>query len=117
MKNNILILPFIFTMLSGCVSSINPEYEPFLAEGTTTERVYNLSDASDTNICRLADLVDKRMRSGQIRKSISKGVEEEIKARDLDCSKPFPQYERNQSAKEDENDLIEWFEELIDGIN
>ena len=115
MKDIIIISTLLAITLGGCTRSINPEYEPFIKEIERTDRVYDLSSASDTNICRLAELVDKDMRSGQIRKSISKGVDKEIERRSLDCSKPFPQYERKQSAKEDENDLIEWFEGLMNG--
>jgi hypothetical protein len=115
MKDIIIISMFLAITLGGCTRSINPEYEPFIEELERTDRIYDLSNASDSNVCRLAELVDKDMRSGQIRKSISKGVDEVIERRNLDCSKPFPQYERKESAKEDESDLMKWLEELIGG--
>jgi len=115
MKNIYLISLLFFILIEGCTRSINPEYKPFLEQGTTEEREYNLSSASDTNICRLAELVDRDMRSGQIKNNISKGVDQEIEKRNLDCSKPFPQYERKENAKKDKKDLMEWFGDLIDG--
>ncbi len=115
MKEIIIISMFLVITLSSCTRSINPEYEPFIEELERPERIYDLTNASDTNVCRLAELADKDMRSGQIRTSISEGVDKEIERRGLDCSKPFPQYERKQSAKEDESALMEWFEELLNG--
>ena len=59
MKDIIIISMSLAIALGGCTRSINPEYEPFIEELERTDRIYDLSNASDSNICRLAELVDK----------------------------------------------------------
>ena len=58
MKDIIIISMSLAIALGGCTRSINPEYEPFIEELERTDRIYDLSNASDSNICRLAELVD-----------------------------------------------------------
>ena len=71
--------------------------------------IANLSSATDNNICRLAEISQDDMRSNEIQKRISKGVEAEIERRELDCSEPFPQKEDQEDLRIDENKIREWF--------
>jgi hypothetical protein len=99
----------ISLLINGCSTTKTSPYDRFLTnKSEMVKEISNLSSATDTNICRLAEISQKNMRSNEIQKRISKGVEAEIERRELDCSEPFPQNEDQEDLKVDESNMMEW---------
>ena len=87
-------------LVNGCSMTKKSPYDRFITNKTEmVVAISNLSSASDNNICLLGQISQKDMRSNQIQKRIQKGVEEEIKKRELDCSEPFPQDKGPEDSK------------------
>jgi hypothetical protein len=99
----------ISLLINGCSTTKTSPYDRFLTnKSEMVKEISNLSSATDNNICRLAEISQKNMRSNEIQKRISKGVEVEIERRELDCSEPFPQNEDQEDLKVDESNIMEW---------
>ena len=99
----------ISLLINGCSTTKTSPYDRFLTnKSEMVKEISNLSSATDNNICRLAEISQKNMRSNEIQKRISNGVEAEIKRRELDCSEPFPQNEDQEDLKVDESNIMEW---------
>ena len=99
----------ISLLINGCSTTKTSPYDRFLTNKSEMAiEISNLSSATDNNICRLAEISQKNMRSNEIQKRISKGVEVEIERRELDCSEPFPQNEDQEDLKVDESNIMEW---------
>ena len=99
----------ISLLINGCSTTKTSPYDRFLTNKSEIAiEISKLSSATDNNICRLAEISQKNMRSNEIQKRISKGVEVEIERRELDCSEPFPQNEDQEDLKVDESNIMEW---------
>ena len=99
----------ISLLINGCSTTKTSPYDRFLTNKSEMAiEITNLSSATDNNICRLAEISQDDMRSNEIQKRISKGVEAEIERRELDCSEPFPQNEDQEDLKVDESNIMEW---------
>tara|TARA_B100000929_G_scaffold163200_1_gene129277 strand:+ start:655 stop:1026 length:372 start_codon:yes stop_codon:yes gene_type:complete len=100
----------ISLLINGCSTTKKSPYDRYTTNKSEMAiEIANLSSATDNNICRLAEISQDDMRSNEIQKRISKGVEAEIERRELDCSEPFPQKEDQEDLRIDENKIREWF--------
>ena len=105
----------ISLLINGCSSTKISPYDRFLTNKSEMAiEITNLSSATDNNICRLAKIAQKNMRSNEIQERILRGVEVEIERRELDCSEPFPQKEDQEDLTIDENRITEWFKGITD---
>lgn len=99
----------ISLLINGCSTTKTSPYDRFLTNKSEMAiEISNLSSSTDNNICRLAEISQKNMRSNEIQERILKGVEVEIERRELDCSEPFPQNEDQEDLKVDESRIMEW---------
>ena len=105
----------ISLLINGCSTTKTSPYDRFLTNKSEIAiEISKLSSATDNNICRLAKISQKDMRSNEIQERILKGVEVEIERRELDCSEPFPQKEDQEDVKIDENRITEWLKGMTD---
>ena len=105
----------ISLLINGCSTTKTSPYDRFLTNKSEMAiEISNLSSATDNNICRLAKISQKNMRSNEIQERILKGVEVEIERRKLDCSEPFPQKEDQEDVIIDENRITEWLKGMTD---
>ena len=105
----------ISLLINGCSTTKTSPYDRFLTNKSEMAiEISNLSSATDNNICRLAKISQKDMRSNEIQERILKGAEAEIERRELDCSEPFPQKEDQEDLTIDENRITEWFRGITD---
>ena len=112
-KKIFLLINFltISLLINGCSTTKTSPYDRYLTNKSEMAiEISNLRSATDNNICRLAEISKKDMRSNEIQKRISKGVEVEIERRELDCNEPFPQEEDQEDLKIDGNSIKEWFQ-------
>ena len=101
----------ISLLINGCSTTKTSPYDRYLTNKSEMAiEISNLRSATDNNICRLAEISKKDMRSNEIQKRISKGVEVEIERRELDCNEPFPQEEDQEDLKIDGSSIKEWFQ-------
>ena len=105
----------ISILTNGCSTTKTSPYDRFLTNKSEMAiEISNLSSATDNNICRLAKISQKDMRSNEIQERILKGVEVEIERRELDCSEPFPQNEDQEDLEVDESRITEWLKGMTD---
>ena len=107
----LMILIAVSLLINGCSTRKTSPYDRYATNKSEMAiEISNLSSATDNNICRLSKISQKDMRSNEIQKRISKGVEVEIERRELDCNEPFPQEEDQEDLKIDGNSIKEWFQ-------